>query len=614
MATTEQPARFPSPFEVATPPGCEGWEELYPYYYVFSEDRREFEEEKFWFFDGLHHPAPIYPFDTITCESWWVPLSQYTSRVFMIPPALGIDQRVVNGYLYLSPNAVTDPKVIEERAAYFAPRAGYYFEHWDELYDQWQRKAEAHIKALTEIPINDLPEIEDESVVTEGRGITSGYYLIEAYNRLIENMLQMWNYHFEMLNLGYVAYLTFMDFCTKAFPGISDQTISRMVAGIDVLLFRPDDELKKLARLALDLGVADVLKGGGDPDAQLARLATTDAGRKWLEALEEAKDPWFNFSSGTGFYHNDRSWVDDLSIPFAAIDAYIGKLEAGETIDRPLETVLAERERISAEYGELLQTEEDRKTFAELLGLARTVFPYVENHNFYVEHWHGTIFWRRMRELAAIFVRHGFFAEADDLFFLHRSEIPGALYDLVSAWAVGTPARGPRYWPREVARRRAIFEKLREFSPPPALGTPPEVITEPFTVMLWGVTTETVQNWLAPGGTSGDAAELKGHAGSPGVVEGLARVIRGADQLSEVQAGEILVCPTTAPSWAPIFSKIGATVSDIGGIMCHAAIVCREYGLPAVVGTGFATKVIKTGQRVRVDGNTGLVTILDADV
>ena len=91
-------------------------------------------------------------------------------------------------------------------------------------------------------------------------------------------------------------------------------------------------------------------------------------------------------------------------------------------------------------------------------------------------------------------------------------------------------------------------------------------------------------------------------------------MIRGADQLSEVQAGEILVCPTTAPSWAPIFSKIGATVSDIGGIMCHAAIVCREYGLPAVVGTGFATKVIKTGQRVRVDGNTGLVTILDADV
>jgi pyruvate,water dikinase len=78
-----------------------------------------------------------------------------------------------------------------------------------------------------------------------------------------------------------------------------------------------------------------------------------------------------------------------------------------------------------------------------------------------------------------------------------------------------------------------------------------------------------------------------------------------------VLTGEILVCPITAPSWAPVFAKIGGAVSDIGGIMSHAAIVSREYGLPAVVGTGFGTKNIKTGQRIRVDGNTGIVTVLD---
>ena len=74
--------------------------------------------------------------------------------------------------------------------------------------------------------------------------------------------------------------------------------------------------------------------------------------------------------------------------------------------------------------------------------------------------------------------------------------------------------------------------------------------------------------------------------------------------------GEILVAPLTAPSWAPVFGKIAATVTDVGGIMSHAAIVCREYGLPAVTGTAFATKNIKTGQRLRVDGNTGQVTVL----
>ena len=78
-----------------------------------------------------------------------------------------------------------------------------------------------------------------------------------------------------------------------------------------------------------------------------------------------------------------------------------------------------------------------------------------------------------------------------------------------------------------------------------------------------------------------------------------------------MQAGEILVCPITNPSWGPIFSKIGAVVTDIGGMMSHAAIVCREYGVPAVIGTGFGTKKITTGQKLRVDGSAGTVTIVD---
>jgi pyruvate,water dikinase len=90
-------------------------------------------------------------------------------------------------------------------------------------------------------------------------------------------------------------------------------------------------------------------------------------------------------------------------------------------------------------------------------------------------------------------------------------------------------------------------------------------------------------------------------------------VVTDADQLSEVQQGEILVATVTAPSWGPIFGKIKATVTDIGGMMSHAAIVCREYGLPAVTGTGSASTTIKTGQRLRVDGTKGTVQILDAE-
>jgi pyruvate,water dikinase len=90
----------------------------------------------------------------------------------------------------------------------------------------------------------------------------------------------------------------------------------------------------------------------------------------------------------------------------------------------------------------------------------------------------------------------------------------------------------------------------------------------------------------------------------------VARVLRNAADIGQILDGEILVCPVTNPSWGPVFGRIKAAVSDIGGTMSHAAIVAREYGLPAVVGTGQATKRITTGQRLRVDGNRGVVTIL----
>jgi pyruvate,water dikinase len=142
------------------------------------------------------------------------------------------------------------------------------------------------------------------------------------------------------------------------------------------------------------------------------------------------------------------------------------------------------------------------------------------------------------------------------------------------------------------------------------MNEPPAVITEPFTIMLYGITSEAVSGWLSAsaGETTG---QLGGMAASPGVVEGVARVVTGAEDLGAVQQGEILVARVTAPSWGPVFGRIGATVTDIGGMMSHAAIVCREYGLPAVTGVGSATTTIRTGQRVRVDGNNGTVTILD---
>ncbi|MBU3994331.1 MAG: hypothetical protein KKF42_00920, partial [Actinobacteria bacterium] len=242
-------------------------------------------------------------------------------------------------------------------------------------------------------------------------------------------------------------------------------------------------------------------------------------------------------------------------------------------------------------------------------GLAATAYPYVENHNFYIEHWTMGVFWRKVRELGRVFVAAGFWDDEMDILYLTRNEVRDALFDYVTGWAVGSEPVGPNYWPAEIARRAKIVTALQTQRPQPALNTPPVEITEPFTQMLWGITTEQVQQWLSDDGD--DDGAIKGMAASPGIAEGRARVIVHADELGLVQEGEILVATITAPSWGPVFGKIRATVTDIGGMMSHAAIVCREYGLPAVTGTGNGSASITTGQLIRVDGNSGRVEILE---
>src|ERR1700730_18406281 len=101
---------FQSPYEVQAPDGAEDWRRLYPYYYLFDEERRAVDEQRFWFYDGMHNPTPIYPFDTIMTESWWVALNQGANRVWRVPPSRGLDQRLVNGYLYCSPREVHEPE------------------------------------------------------------------------------------------------------------------------------------------------------------------------------------------------------------------------------------------------------------------------------------------------------------------------------------------------------------------------------------------------------------------------------------------------------------------------------------------------------------------------
>src|SRR5262249_46933816 len=146
----------------------------------------------------------------------------------------------------------------------FATRGGHYYAHWDELYERWVVKVEQATKELQSLEVPELPEFEDEAVVLEARGVGTTYSLLHAYDRLLDGLDRMLQYHFELINLGYGAYLFFYEFCRGLFPGISDQSVAKMVSGIDVLVLRPDEELRRLARRALELDVAAGVKASSD--------------------------------------------------------------------------------------------------------------------------------------------------------------------------------------------------------------------------------------------------------------------------------------------------------------------------------------------------------------
>lgn len=608
--------KFKSPHDIPTIPGTEGWERMYPYNYQFSKEdpeRGKYEDEQLWFYDGLHYPEPHYPFDLIWDEAWYLALSQNNTRTFLMPPANGIDHRVVNGYVYITPVGVADPEEIGERVPVFMKRAGYYYENWDSLYAEWKVKVNKLLSDLEAVSFKPLPEVEDESVVFENKGTGSGYHLLTEYDELINMGLTIWQYHFEFLNLGYAAYLTFINTANSIFPDIPISTLTKMVSGIDVVLYRPDAELIRLAKLAIEENLADEILIERDATEMMAALEKSSAGKYWLDELEKSRYPWFWVSTGTGWYHHHKSWNDDLNIPFSSIRMHIDAINAGKEVGRPTEKLLAESEKIVEEYMALIDNDEDRVAFEQALGMAKKVFPYVEDHCFYVENWFHSVFWNKMRQVADILVSAGFIKDREEIWLMKRGEIKEALWDYVTAWATGVKSLGPSYWGKELEWRKGVIAKFQEWTPPPALGTPPDVVTEPFSIMLWGVTTGTLKNWLkgmeAAVGAPSD--ELMGSPGSSGLVEGKARVIKTVEGLADLKEGEILVATTTSPSWAPAFTKIAGCITDVGGAMCHAAIVCREYGLPTVVGTGNGTSVIKTGDTIRIDGDQGSVVIVE---
>src|SRR5512139_4312440 len=129
--------KFPYATEVKLPKELDGWEEMYPVVRLFSKDREEWEKGQFWFQDKIHAPEPMYPLDDILQEAWQIALSQYTTRVFCIPPAQGVAQRMLGCYMYIAAVEPPPGEVIQQKADMFGKRVPYTFQNYERQFTEW---------------------------------------------------------------------------------------------------------------------------------------------------------------------------------------------------------------------------------------------------------------------------------------------------------------------------------------------------------------------------------------------------------------------------------------------------------------------------------------------
>lgn len=273
------------------------------------------------------------------------------------------------------------------------------------------------------------------------------------------------------------------------------------------------------------------------------------------------------------------TWEENPSVPLTIVRAC-----ARQGDDRsPRETVRRQRERrlqLEGELRERAQADAVVAALVPLMEMAQQLLPNLEDHNLLVDQRIAAASRARWLLVGTFLQQRGSLAAPEDVFHYRRGELIEALESGIAL---------PR---DEVAARRAFHQACRETPPPPTLGRPPE---------------EPLGGWR-PAESAGPSV-LRGTPASAGVYRGRARVIESFGDAAYLEEGDVLVARSTTPSWTPYFALVGAVVTNAGGILSHSALVAREFGMPAVVGTRYATVLVPDGAMVTVDGTSGIVIV-----
>ncbi len=557
----------------------------------FPVEWKEGEKDLFWILDDLHCPNPVSPmfFDI---GGWWL-TCDHMFRRFGTPFASDWIAKRVNGYLYTAA-VPADPSAYGEASEYgsryvprvpeggeYAGRIGAYLgavlPHYAYNFLDWWRE-------------RLRPEMDRNFAYLDGQDTGSMDMVQLAV--LLEDAIDIHDRHWKihwMLNFAQFSATTALNATIAEVKGEDDQgLVGRLQSSTED---RNWDAVEDLWKMKEEIKGDEELQQAFEADTAagiVEALNGTERGRRFVSERLEAHQQEFGYKAIWAHEFQYQTWKEN---PAPILEAVRGYLATDYDYPKAIQAV---RDDLEAAKRELMDdVSEGRDELQNALDLSLRMNPLTPDHHFYIDQGTNARVRLVLIAIGEKLVEADLLDDPEDVMFLRYNELRVLMFDPEQIDARET-----------VSDRRDEQEDAYEMRPPEWLGTATQQALDfPYNA-LWGFPEKFYRE------PSEKTDEVVGLGASAGVIEGTARVVTSIEESDQVEEGDVLVCRMTNPAWVVLFTKVSGLVTDAGGTVSHPAVVSREFGIPAVVGTSDATRKIKSGDHLRVNGSSGVVEIL----
>jgi pyruvate,water dikinase len=503
-----------------------------------------------------------------------------------LPPSKGAHVKIHKGRVYLGFALIQDENEIAARAPKFGQLVEHCIDHWDEYYK----------KLIGEVikNLDTLNGVDTDKLIMP--------HLFEHLKRAERLNRRNWEIHFLLMYPADAVYFTFEAYCKG--HGIEEKDFVIMLRGFESIATQTDEELWNLAKYAQECGLKELLLDN-DLSRILGKIREIPSALPWLEKFHHFLGIYGNRVVAAHLDVSTPTWKEDPLPVLDTIRSYYARMDQGWSLENAKADIRKQRETMIREHEAKLESEAEKAEFRRLLKAAQGVYAFQEDHGFYIDQGSTAALRNAIYACGKRLFRRNLILDIEDVFYLTYHDLVEVMEMLVYREAEAV-YHYLALVPETVRERKQDIQMAKDADTPLTVGNVPEKMTDPIGIKVFGI----IDDILHPKGERVVQERIEGFPGSPGLVEGPARVVTDYSEFQSVQAGEILVAPYTGTAWTPLFLKIGGVVTDSGGMLTHAAIAAREYGIPAVVGTWNATNSIKDGDIIRVNGNVGLVEVI----